>query len=87
MSLLDPNATSHDDALTAYEPGRTVPRFVEPTVFDGHPDGSMLVALGTVADTTVDDDAASDRCGALANRSAAVPISSAPTCRRACWTR
>jgi hypothetical protein len=58
VSLLDPNTTRQFPAPTTDEPGWTIPSSVTVGVPGAHSDALMFVALGTVAPTTVELDAA-----------------------------
>lgn len=55
VSLLDPKVTEQVPLPIAVEPGRTVPSQVAPELPVAQPAVEMLVALGTVTLTTVDD--------------------------------
>src|SRR5690606_13567009 len=78
VSLLEPNVIVQSSPVMRSDPGSTIPRSVTFDVPDAHPVVVRVVALGTVAVTTVDEVAAFDIAAAHANDSIA---------RAAAWAR
>jgi hypothetical protein len=75
VELLEPNSTTQSSVVVALEPGCTIPKLVMPDASGGHPAASTSVALGTIALTTVELEAAVAR--SIPGVGAATPTASA----------